>query len=48
MITLLMPGPLRMKIMNRACRDITPLWAFLVGHTLEMNGVAAYSVFSMG
>ena len=24
MITLLMPVPLRMKIMNRACRDIKP------------------------
>ena len=39
MITLLMPVPLRMKIMNRACRDKNPLWAFLVGHTLEMTGV---------
>ena len=48
MFTLLMPLPLRMKIMNRACRDINPLWAFLVGHTIEMTGVAAYSVFSLG
>ena len=36
MFTLLMPVPLRMKIMNRACRDINLLWAFLVGHTINI------------
>ena len=31
-----------------ACRDKNSLWAFFVVHMLEMTGVAAYSVFSLG